>query len=330
MHVTKSLFIFSSTILLSFSSLALEVDNFTQRYQSLPDSNSVLSAEMNRRLQIAVDTANDKNVPCDQTGKKKVRDIFYGKNAGSGFFFMIGKIEAFAEDSDTVAKHSSTIANSVYSKDYNPNFSFRHSPLSSSININGHYIGTDKLGHFIDQGHDSYAEVRNVSTAYALKAEKHEEKGIYGGTSSGVISYGDLSANYSGIKFWENFSNGPNPYLKCVNSQWTLARSFNFADYVNDSWDEAINCSEFPDPKQQAGFLKNLKALEEKSGGQKKFTCPVDESACAKLRGVIPDNYASYFISPKCMKIMMAASKYNSAPSGKSSSSHSNGQGGSK
>ena len=311
----RSLFLTLIILIISPSLLAKETDNFTGRYKRLEDSTEILDKEMNKRLQELVAKVNSKEIACSDP--KSVRILFHELNPSTN---MIGELETWAEDNDKISKRKATPANSVYNEVLAKGWLFNKLDLASTIKVNGQLIGTDKLGHFLDQGFTYYTHYRraNYDLYPALTGSIGSEGSIMGGKSTGTKSYADSMANYHGIMFYHRLAEGTTPYLKCVNGEWSQSSSFTFADYVDGGWDEGINCSKVVDEKSNAIYEKNIQKLEADSkarGREDNFRCPVDMQACGKLR----HRYISiekFVLSPECRK----ATLDRSPPAGSGSS----------
>lgn len=102
--------------------------------------------------------------------------------------------------------------------------------LNPTMKVNGICIGSDKLGHFFQQGHEYYVESHrsggSVSTAVA--GGQGQEAGGYGLVTTGVYSNADLEANRKGLDFYNDLSADPN-------------MTFDIANYINSNWDEVNN-----------------------------------------------------------------------------------------
>ncbi len=126
--------------------------------------------------------------------------------------------------------------------------------LASSVHIENAVVGIDKIGHFFSQGL-AYAQMyygRPAPIPLVLNAGKSDEESVMGGGSfgnpmfgSGVVSYGDLAANISGMLFWFRLFDGNQPYLRFEQGRWQVQKAFKFKDYPVAAWDEAINPSHF-------------------------------------------------------------------------------------
>ena len=138
---------------------------------------------------------------------------------------------------------------------------------SSTIMIDGHYLGVDKLAHFVHMGYIYYADFRRgieagVSEedarnhAFGLGAGGHlffSENALLGMFTTGVRSNADLAANYAGFKFFRNLTEETRirgelqpPLLVRDGVYWRLndhvhPHSDFFTIFVTDHWDEALN-----------------------------------------------------------------------------------------
>ena len=113
---------------------------------------------------------------------------------------------------------------------------------------------------------------------------------MYGMETTGVRSFGDLAANFGGMGFYRDLLYGPNPFLRCIGGRYSRVRAFDWADYVNSAWDEAINCSEFG-PGLRSTVTRNL--------ATRGVTCPVAVTECEGL-AALP--CSSHYVSPACQR----------------------------
>ncbi|MNJ92496.1 hypothetical protein D3C87_101680 [compost metagenome] len=272
---------------------AYEVDNFTERHHPLKDSRDVLNKEVNRRLEQAM-KITDARARRNKTGRCRDDDLYDAvkSSVGGG---VIGSLETFADSNKDVDKHveqKSNIYSNRSSEDKRSGFVMSVAGLNSSINVNGEYIGADKLGHFFDEGYDYYRQAKRKDNFQegikeALVYGHDLESGMLGFATTGIKSYGDLVANYSGLQFWMSLRGGAKPYFQCQAGKWVQIRDFDFADYVNAGWDEAINCSEYESPTMEEAVREKAKKYEKWSQANskpKKFVCPVSPKACVKLK----------------------------------------------
>jgi hypothetical protein len=104
--------------------------------------------------------------------------------------------------------------------------------LNPTMRVNGVCIGSDKLGHFIQQGFQYFQAVHapGGSVADAETFGRGTEAGGFGLETTGVFSNADLEANRRGLRFYEDLRASP-------------AMSFDIATYISNNWNEEHNPS---------------------------------------------------------------------------------------
>ena len=163
---------------------------------------------------------------------------------------LIGQMETFAEGSEHIERRRIAFRDSIY-RDFiveeTPTISASER-VSSVINVAGHYIGTDKLGHFFTEG-KSYFDIaiaKGEGVERALLFGVFTESLYYGALTTGVFSYADLTANFNGFQFWRRVvGKGSDNYIVCDGNKWIVNKPFEIALYVDEAWDESVNCSLF-------------------------------------------------------------------------------------
>lgn len=289
-------------LLISFFALQIhstEVDSFTDRDPFMKDSTADLNQLMEGYFAQALEKANSKN-SCDS---KVIENAMLGTIGGS----LWAQIEIDIEESTTIDKRTTSIENSVY-KDasYIDAFALYLAKLGFLMRFGDYYIGSDKFGHFVHLGHDYYDIIYNKGkpVSKALAWGEMTETTYYGLATTGIYSYGDLSANYDGILFWQRITNknlpaGQKPYFTCQNNTWKLSHDFDWADYMKAAWDEGINCSGYVTQDMEANINNRVRALEKKRFTR--LTCPVEPTYCNEMishYGVL----APRIITPKCFE----------------------------
>ena len=152
---------------------------------------------------------------------------------------------------------------------------------SSNIKIYGSYMGTDKIGHFVDMGHHYYrryalarmegksedealAEAVEVGTGNALMGEG----ALLGYWTAGAYSNADLASNYVGMFFYRNLTEPvtlkgrtyqPVALWDAKAKRWYLDPAvkrdrFYFERFVSDHFDEVLNPSRYE--KRMRGNLR--------------------------------------------------------------------------
>lgn len=137
---------------------------------------------------------------------------------------------------------------------------------TSTVMIDGTYLGTDKIVHFVHMGYIYFQDYRRA-LARGLDEQQAldrvinvggglnviSENVLLGGLSTGVRSNADLAADYAGLKFYRNLTEPVRlegrmhpPLLEHDGVHWRLGaparpgRDF-FSRFVTDHWDEALN-----------------------------------------------------------------------------------------
>lgn len=104
--------------------------------------------------------------------------------------------------------------------------------LNPTMLIKGIYVGSDKLGHFLQQGFQYYLIAKSKGQAAAEKFGLITEEGGFGLSTTGVLSHADLEANRQGLKFFQELEKNPN-------------MDFDIANYINKKWNEGHNPSHY-------------------------------------------------------------------------------------
>jgi hypothetical protein len=137
--------------------------------------------------------------------------------------------------------------------------------FSSTIRVYGTYVGTDKFGHFTDEGINYYFEYRKwrdagvserEAVARAVLLGSHglmSEDGLLGLAANGDYANGDISANFAGFLFYRNLTEPmllkgrPSPAMLARDGAfWRIADDVRpdsgfFARFISDHLDEALN-----------------------------------------------------------------------------------------
>ena len=222
---------------------AYETDQFNNRQQDIRDSTSIMNREVT--LAIASSITPWRGPP----NEKKVVGAIYYKIGGKHW---VDKLERFAMDSDDVEKLTTPPHDSIYSG--HPLYATRVAGLfgvGPTLKINHVLVGTDKLGHFLSQGRKFY--LRWLKLQDESKAAEHSaytERAIFGQMTTGSYSNADLVANYEGLRFYrslfeDNIVPGKPAILAWEGDHWIMQRPFDWADHVNDYWDEALNINHY-------------------------------------------------------------------------------------
>lgn len=222
---------------------AYETDQFSNRLNDISDSTELLDERVN--LSVADAVAGWKG----PRSEKKVVDAIYFDIGG---IHWVDKIERWAMKSEEVERLQASRYQSIYRG--HPIWATRVAGLfgtGPTIKINGHFVGSDKLGHFLSQGRKFWKRyLRYQDEARAAEHSAFTERAIFGQLTTGVYSNADLVANYEGYRFYrslfeDNVVPGKPAILAWKDGAWTVQRPFTWADHVNAYWDEALNINHF-------------------------------------------------------------------------------------
>ncbi len=294
------------------AALSAEVDSFTNRHE-LADSRVALNLVVNRWLAEALATANERSLfqlgneqGVDYCNQVRLFDALKEKLTG----FIVGKLEALVTNSTDLDTIRVAFDQSIYR-----DFEFTESPtisltkhLAVLLRIGDVYLGADKFGHFFTEGF-SYYEMYSAGDQYAaLQFGDLSESTFYGEFTTGVFSYADLAANLNGLRFWNSIlglKTDPvtgtavdKPFVQCVDKKWHLMKEFDWRDYVDPSWDEAINCSAF---RNEILLAKVKKRIADTSHGKTCSLVDVDRQTLKKKYG----DLLPFIFNPDGNKVLM-------------------------
>jgi len=238
---------FSLTLLLTIivPSLggAYETDQFNNRLQQIEDSTAI----MNQQVTLAIArTITPWHGPRDEM---KVVNGIYHKIGGKHW---VDKLERFAMDSSEVERLDTPPHDSIYSG--HPLWATRVAALfgvGPTLKVNHTLVGTDKFGHFLSQGRKFYRRwVKMEDESQAAEQSAFTERALFGQMTTGSYSNADLVANYEGYVFYrslfeDNIVEGKAAILAWKNDHWEMQRPFDWADHINDYWDEALNINHY-------------------------------------------------------------------------------------
>ncbi|HEX6746778.1 MAG TPA: DUF4157 domain-containing protein [Longimicrobium sp.] len=237
-----------------------EIDDRPEFCAGLQDATQVIDAEVNRVLK-SVSTLPD--------GKDRVEAVYSAFGRGSPYSGIESFIEAFPQ----THQHRVPISQTKFGGPGRGGSGFINAwalkgegALGTVINLGGTCVGSDKLGHFFQQGHD-YFTISTVmgkgdATAEAFgawlegKAPADPEiqawieemtsrgwpgfdrmkfgyafwQGVFGLSTTGVYAPADLAANSAGMAFYKKVYTDPNA-------------TFSVRDYLTDRWNEVTNPS---------------------------------------------------------------------------------------
>ena len=234
-----------------FPLYAYETDQHTNRGANLADSTQILNQKVNDTIEEIV---ADWEKGHDEIA---VVDAFYRELGGRHW---VDRLERWAMKSPDVERLEVGRYESIFAGQ--PFWATRVTKLfgtGKTIRVNDQLIGSDKIGHFISQGRKFYKRyVVLGSEEMAAEHSAYTERAIFGQMSNGIYSNADLVANYEGHRFFRSlFEDGIIPgrpaILRWEDNGWIVQREFDWADHVNEYWDEALNVNHF-----DSGLYKHM------------------------------------------------------------------------
>lgn len=290
--------IITALLVLTQTSFAAEADNFTARLLPLVDASEQVNALSNKYLKAAIN--NLASAGCNEDALyTELRKVFANHSKGELTKDILYK--------SAVPIYSLPIKKSVYENWEIPDGyllgkkSAATSPLALSplIKIGDQAIGVDKFEHMFGMGFDYFTKhyQKGTKVKLVLNYGGAMEKTILGGNvfATGVFSYGDLSANFNGMRFWNHMlqkeddilgaDQNLGPYVVCQDKKWVVNEKnpIDFRNYIDASMDESINCSKFAGTKA----IKKFKASVIRRGfvdSQGKAACPVEPEKLVEMK----------------------------------------------
>jgi hypothetical protein len=253
-----------------FSAFSLETDNFLTWGIELKDSSSDINTYINNNIQSTLNDLNEKkkSYECERVRKKVVMNFrgFITHPMEHWIEETLGEEKVFpSEEHYTDREYFMMSIYGTEKFDVSKYFS-----LARNININGVYLGTDKLSHWMSTGERYYViftralnRLKNTNEAFkkAIRYGIFLDRYILGGITSGVFSYADLEANFQGLLFNRNFcrAGADKNIIALKDGKWFLQNKVDVRDYVNPNFDETFNPSLFSSlkwKKVQENFKK--------------------------------------------------------------------------
>jgi len=318
------------------AAFAAEIDSVTPRNLRLENSLTIINTIFNQRLQEAIQKANaqqddfdalDRDDFCDEKDlyrelRKAIFQSFTASWGLKGYDLDKQLRTLLARQS-----YSLSLNDSIYRDiNYLEGFSLNIKELSDVVNINGHLVGLDKIGHFFAEGWQYFelTQSGDHTIDQALEWGKQQEAGNFGYTTTGIFSFADLVANFNGWRFWNkvllkeddplkgsiaNFFNGP--YVRCdiqiitsiknrkIVKAWEYNTRFDLSDYLDGAWDEGNNCNSYEDPVIEEKVRLRIKNVDPG------FTCPFIADYCLESQNKY-GYYAKHVLHPYCLIVKAA------------------------
>jgi len=305
---------------------ASEIDSFTRRFEYLENSAPVINAKVNECIAGAVERANGTGKGCDE-------DVLYTEiKKELGIILMNGPLIMSIVSSPDVPKHDLTREESIYKYFRMEDGFLLVFPLVNTLgvgmgvtfNFNGTYIGSDKFEHLFHRGSVYFDSVyrRKEDLASVLYDGMVDERLLRGGRYTGVYSYADLFAGFTGMRFWNHIlqqypdvlGEDMGPYVRCQDNRWLRVKEIDFGSYIDAGFDEGYNCSSLITTNGLYSVNQVLSELNVQHGTNR-YKCPLDAEVIDRLwakyeKPVASDN--SFTIADFIFNPAKAINKYTS------------------
>ena len=257
----KPALVFILVLFFRNESMAAETDQFYATNAVIRDSSNELNDFFQTQMEKGLLKINQQKTEatCQEVATEILTQILgefsiqeYYKNK------TFSKVSYFAQKSPLLDRFPS---DSMSPSDYRSLSIYKFRPFPSNLveiartlNINGIFVGTDKVGHFSILGKLYYKNflkglakgltVEQAETE-AIQAGIKQEIAVLGYAVGGTLSYGDLEANYQGFQYARNMCEGNTPHLIQQNGAWiqNLKNKFDIKNYINPKMDESFNVS---------------------------------------------------------------------------------------
>lgn len=305
-------------LLLPLQSYPEEPDDFITLGMAPYEAGDLINSAVDRRIQSVVDRINSNTKIADKCDREMLRKVFI-YNLDQNFTSIGNELRYLSDKNDSaLADYRPDVPDPDLTKVEFIGLSYQDGNKSiytdkgtpccvRSLKVNGTIVGLDKVDHFFGNGGILWKKLLELKQLQDMSEvdwkDSDIEKAILDfnsnqedsswGLEGGVKSYGDLAANWEGLKFWRNLFEGKNPYVKCKDGKLLVNRKFKIQDYFSDAMNEAINCSSFTD---------NTVTYVRKQIAKLKYKCPADPDKCGKIIEKYKNQTAvlKKIISPAC------------------------------
>lgn len=266
---------------------AFETDQFNLPPQPLADIGDEVSEYVGENLQKAIEkinaeivlrqnclasnSAKQNKIKCGAPHESKIRlEYLRSEDAvAREVFGLLGDgFIPYTKSGTWMEKHEFRAKFARYKTDFSDSI-FAVAPInyltvSSTVKIYDAEFGTDKIAHFFQQGY-SYFRIYKKAVNAGTTPEKAVQKAVnwgkltertyYGTLVSGVYSNADLSANFAGMKFYQNLTQPikigdqlKSAIFRLENGVWIFNESVAspnnfFKPFVSEHFNEALNSS---------------------------------------------------------------------------------------
>ena len=301
----RALFVYFISI---FFLNAGEVDPYLAWKISLKDASTIINQYFNRKIAKTLNQLPN-NCSCETASAEILKNFGVVLNSPlEKWIKSNNQIEKFPNknsENDKLLKESIYWKNSNSSVEKSQMISLKMM-LDEIININGVYIGVDKITHFTGSGfiyYKRYLSALKKGSPHKIAMEKAidigvmGEKNILGRYASGVFSFADLEANFQGLLFGIDLCNSAQPLIIIKNQRWVLSKSFNIKNYVNPYWNESYNPSYYYEGKNLTLFPKSITVLSNLPKNCKTYNSDLIQDRFSKYQNTSKPSFSTKYLN---------------------------------
>ena len=166
-------------------------------------------------------------------------------------------------------------------------------------------VSSDKFSHFFNRSLGLFKRLgAGAAEDFDRVVARNNwlEDSLFGSKSTGMAAYGDLVANFQGMRFWihllgtgidgrplaDPLAEAPGetrrrPILECdPGGQWVQTRAVDIREYLDPAWDEALNCNRMRSRVLLRQVEQRIEDLDRQADGRRDYRCPVDAGLIAE------------------------------------------------
>jgi len=248
---TKIAMLICGALLAPFAAQAAETDQYMTWEVELKDSSAAFNAYLNEEAAKFVEIRNKRTRPTETNAEMALG--FYAYLFEGLHRSRMRNYLASAEEIDRFPRADVSPWEYQRSSIYRE-FSFPYIlPMSRTIRLGEVYLGIDKMCHFFGFGRrycSQYLRLRAQGREEAdaiesvIKRGLFQESALVGGLVDGIISYGDLEANFQGMMMVKDLCGDKPPcFVRNADGEWRFEGAIDIVPYVTPGMDESWNNS---------------------------------------------------------------------------------------
>lgn len=237
---------------------ATETDQYLVWGRELDDCSVALNRYLNEELQNFLQIQNrksDKIKSCEKVVSQYYSHVFSGLHSSRLRHWLQSspEVDRFPDKSVSYMQYQGM---SIYRGRAFPVFM----PMARTIRVGEIYMGIDKVCHFFGFGRRYFGHYQRLTDrgqgeeeaiANVIQRGIAMERTVVGGFLDGVLSYGDLEANYQGMRMALSMCDPDAPFFVRHRGLWVATRELEIVEYMTPYMDESYNPSLYSGPRSK-------------------------------------------------------------------------------